>query len=349
MAEEASSQTRASLGEVAKYYEEYVKAMDLSENFIPRTKVTSVRRLVGRRIINCESGEPEIPCQGCRKFEGDNLFEVKGQHYYGACDCSQEFTVCTPNVVVATGMLGISNKLNVEGESLPYVHSTLKDLDNAVQQVEVHPKSDPILVVGSGLNAADAVLCALKEGIPVIHVFRRKADDPDLIYAKLPKSVYPEYHQMVTMMKNGESHDGLYKAYGETTVTEFKPFRTVSLKGPNDRSWECKISLAIVMIGNRPNLSFLPMEGKHLGVHKGEPISGRDNPIDVNPFTMESLAEPGLFSLGPLVGDNFVRYAQGGCLALAQHLAIKNGWIQDVAHREDEEEDGEGEGEGEEA
>lgn len=336
---------RATLGEVAKYYKEYVKLTKIKEHSMPRTKVTSVRRLKGKRVINCESGEPEIPCPGCQKFEGDNLFEIKGvQLDPQCCSCQgQEFTMLSSNVVMATGMLGIPNRLHVDGESLPYVSNGLKDLDTAVQQMEVHPNSDPILVVGAGLSAADAVMCALKQNIPVVHVFRRRADDPKLIYGQLPRSVYPEYHQMIVMMKESSSDLGSYKSYPENSVVRFNPDRTVVLKGSDGTHWECKVSLAIICIGNRPNLSFLPNEGRHLGANEGQPISSRDNPIDVNPFTMESTAEPGLFALGPLVGDNFVRFAQGGCLALTRHLAKKNGWVQDTPAGEEDDEGSEDE------
>lgn len=35
-------------------------------------------------------------------------------------------------------------------------------------------KVNPVLTVGSGLTAADAVLCAYNNNIPVIHVFRNE-------------------------------------------------------------------------------------------------------------------------------------------------------------------------------
>ena len=48
--------------------------------------------------------------------------------------------------------------------------------------------------------------------------------------------------------------------------------------------------------------------------------------LEVDPFTMEAAAVPGLFALGPLRGDNFVRFAihdgYGVAAALRQRRAV---------------------------
>jgi len=42
----------------------------------------------------------------------------------------------------------------------------------------------------------------------------------------------------------------------------------------------------------------------------------RTNPVEVDVFTHQTTAVPGLFAMGPLIGDNFVRFIQGGALAM---------------------------------
>lgn len=74
----------------------------------------------------------------------------------------------------------------------------------------------------------------------------------------------------------------------------------------------------------------VPQINKHNGVGFGEdpkkPIDCKSNPIAVNKYSYRIMHAPeGLYALGPLVGDNFVRYIPGGALAItsALHKAAK--------------------------
>lgn len=51
----------------------------------------------------------------------------------------------------------------------------------------------PVLVVGAGLSAADAVTICRSSGICVIHVYRNRSAGLDKM---LPETVYPEYHEV---------------------------------------------------------------------------------------------------------------------------------------------------------
>lgn len=84
-----------------------------------------------------------------------------------------------------------------------------------------------------------------------------------------------------------------------------------------------QVSKALVLIGAHPNLSFLADNGRALGVYPEEPVTCRRNPIEVDPFTNEVVAAdgPGMYAMGPLVGENFVRFLKGGALAIASDLA----------------------------
>ena len=63
----------------------------------------------------------------------------------------------------------------------------------------------------------------------------------------------------------------------------------------------------MVLIGASPNLSFLTEAETEIGRVPGAAID-RENPIDIDVFTHESTNVPGLYAMGPLTGDNFVRY-----------------------------------------
>ena len=70
-------------------------------------------------------------------------------------------------MVLATGQTDDPNKLGVPGEDLPFVLHKLKDLDDLVKTGHLTQNSDPVMVVGAGLSAADAIINA-----QVIKVFK---------------------------------------------------------------------------------------------------------------------------------------------------------------------------------
>ena len=83
-----------------------------------------------------------------------------------------------------------------------------------------------------------------------------------------------------------------------------------------------KVSLVVVLIGSSPNLDFFEDRGTGLGIVADEPIS-RNNLIDVDLFSHESVKHSGIYAMGPLVGDNFVRFLTGNALAIANHIHKK--------------------------
>lgn len=59
-----------------------------------------------------------------------------------------------------------------------------------------------------------------------------------------------------------------------------------------------------------------------LGKFKDKPIDSKSNPIEIDDFTYEVTNAPikGLYALGPLVGNNFVRFVLGGALGILAHI-----------------------------
>ena len=41
-------------------------------------------------------------------------------------------------------------------------------------------------------------------------------------------------------------------------------------------------------------------------------------------FSLQSIHQRGLYAMGPLVGDNFVRFLQGGALAITSNIIKTN-------------------------
>jgi hypothetical protein len=62
--------------------------------------------------------------------------------------------------------------------------------------VPAEPCCDPVLIVGAGLSAADAVIAARFRSLPILHVFRKKAAALGTGSTQLPENMYPEYHKV---------------------------------------------------------------------------------------------------------------------------------------------------------
>ncbi|XP_070693983.1 oxidative stress induced growth inhibitor 1 [Pempheris klunzingeri] len=340
---------RATPAEIASYYQHYVSQMSLEQSFACGTTVTSVTRQPGN-----QEGSPCWRVTGLQHREGEELGD--------GSSVTEEvpFSLLAHNVVLATGTHDIPARLGVEGESLPFVCHSFWELEAAISRGELDQSSDPVLVVGAGLTAADAVLAAHHLSTPVYHAFRRSVTDPGLIFNQLPKLLYPEYHKVHQMMtrqqyqpspppqhhaQNHHDHSTPssppslsqsssttsscpscypgYLSFPRHRVVAFRPDHKCVLESDSGQRTVVQVSKALVLIGAHPNLSFLEDNGRPLGINPNDPITCRRNPIEVDPFTNSVVAAegPGMYAMGPLVGENFVRFLKGGALAIASDLA----------------------------
>ena len=261
-------------------------------------------------------------CLEAKKLKTEYRWCIKGRRISskdvgGSLDGVKCVKILAKKLVLACGV-DQHRKLGVPGEDLPFVHHQYSDLAPAVDESSLH---DPILVVGAGLSAADAVLLALKRSVRVIHAFYQDASDPKLIYHKMPPSVYQEYRHVFALMQ-GKTTDDNYTPLPKHRVVEFKQGGICRLKSTDDDSeTERKISSCHVLIGSEAELKFLPQRlTSTLGVKADAPIHPKLNPIDIHPYSFQSESIPSLYAVGPLVGDNFVRFVLGGALGIAHHI-----------------------------
>ncbi|XP_007901432.1 oxidative stress-induced growth inhibitor 2 [Callorhinchus milii] len=322
---------RATTEDIASYYKDYVKIMGLQKNFADNTCVTSVSKSQQDQENTKENDEMDIstrqlPATNVADQNGlpQNLWEVSGYQKIGE-GSPVPFCLLAENVVLATGTYDSPARLGVEGEDLPFVFHSISDFEVAIKNRKVNQASDPVLIVGAGLTAADAILCAYHNNIPVIHTFRRSVNDPGLIFKQLPKALYPEYHKVYHKMckQSYSTASGLYTNYTsfpENCIVSFQPDMKCILQSASGVKTVLSISLALILIGSYPNLSFLKDHGKYLGVDPSKSISCKRNPVDINPCTFECTKEATLFCMGPLIGDNFVRFLKGGALGIASCL-----------------------------
>lgn len=101
------------------------------------------------------------------------------------------------SLVLANGSSDLPNKLEISNniidpDWLLYdVRSLEIELDLYMQQTT--DNINPVIIVGAGLSAADAVITARARNVPVIHVFRNRTTD---LSKQLPENMYPEYHKV---------------------------------------------------------------------------------------------------------------------------------------------------------
>lgn len=223
-------------------------------------------------------------------------------------------------VVLACGAHDLPNRLEIfkERDDPEWLVHDLRSLENKLdEKLDNGEPLDPVVIVGAGLSAADGVMAVRSRNIPVIHIFRGKTAEFD---KHLPENMYPEYHKVHQMMNDGGSTYPLYKAFPEHSLSDVDAQSgTIKLTSKTGEEFKIKVSFAAVLIGARPNLSFLP---KHLNlsIFSDRAVDAKTNPVNVNTYTHEVVGHEGLFAVGPLAGDHFVRFIPGGAVATVAEL-----------------------------
>jgi hypothetical protein len=426
----SSEESRVSMHDVKMYYRDFVKQKNLDRYLLNNATVTTVRRVYCNRFIpNYSSSSSSDNC--CSTFiasssthslsknninNSNNAVEVYWE-VTGLIDKRDrkkasslthkgdlmEFKFFCKHLVLANGTCDLHNELDVKGENLRYILRTIKELEDTIKEDLPRLQKEPLLIVGSGLSAADAILLAQKYSIKIVHVIRRSVNDPNLVFNKLPKKIYPEYQRVYEQMahnrynneqsqiNNDQTTLGNYVLYDEYQIKKFTSKRTVILTkldvnsstseylNPNDqvlkttcqanktrhlamqkqhhqnhqrqlkefdedqemmnrpvdesatcgviqfkkdlKNIEIKISYACILIGHSPNLDFLPpVIVNDLALDPTKPLNTKENPIGVDKFTHEVLSCSNLYAMGPLIGDNFVRFGTGGALAITSKI-----------------------------
>ncbi|KAK9872391.1 hypothetical protein WA026_017849 [Henosepilachna vigintioctopunctata] len=290
--------------------------------------------------ILCDSNNSNFSSNWLRDKRSRDNSEVPSSYKVTECRCGEDVnwmvetrdlengtirTYTCKYVVLASGCNDIPNKLSITMRSEPdwlvYDLRTLESrLDSKTGNCKTN-KLDPVLVVGAGLSAADAVIALRGRNVPVIHAFRNKSAD---LNRQLPENMYPEYHKVHQMMQDGGSNYPLYSSYPEYTLNKLNEAKhTVTLSNRNGQQVELKVSHIIVLIGSSPDLSFLPEEF-NIAIKHNQPIDGKTNAVNIDKMNHRVRGYKNLFAVGTLAGDNFVRFIPGGALAVLSELCKKN-------------------------
>jgi Pyridine nucleotide-disulphide oxidoreductase len=257
---------RVARTDVAAYYQDYVDHMGLAPHMRTGVKVTAAARDSSGWVVTAEP------------VGGGPVMQRHARH-----------------LVLATGMYDRPKWLKVPGEDLPFVtHRPPEDGAGG---------AGPLLVVGSGLSAADAVLAAWHAGRDVVHA---SIDDPEATpMAGLAPDVYPEYRELLEAMQGAPG--GGYEPLLRSRLVEIRPDGTCRLETPGGEVTR-RFSQVAVLVGSTPDLSFLPAASR-----------GDGETLRVDPNTLRT-ETPGLYAIGPLAGDNFTRFIPGHAFAVARDL-----------------------------
>ncbi len=225
----STEESRVTMHDVKLYYQDYVKQKNLDKYLLNNATVTNVRRVVCNKLMQAHTS-----CNGTQPSEQQCLiYPLKHTNYnhssVNASNSQQmsilwevtglidkrdrkkasslthkgdlmEFKFYCKHLVLANGTTDLHNELHVKGENSRFILRTIRELEEKIREDLPKLQKDPLMIVGSGLSAADAILLAQKYSIRIIHVIRRSVHDQNLIFNKLPKKVYPEYHRVYEQM-----------------------------------------------------------------------------------------------------------------------------------------------------
>ena len=265
-------------------------------------------------VICCGAAKKQKLCPGYKWF-------IRGTELDSKTGKERKVAICAKNIVLACGVNGNPVQLNVPGEDTPFITHRFSEFVANLQTIQEESNISPsVLVVGAGLTAADAILHALSRGVKVYHSFYQDPNDSKLVYNKMPPSLYQEYCHIADLMR-GRIKSELYIPLAKHRISEFRPGNVFVAINEEGAQTQFNVSLAAVLIGSQASLDFLPNQiSSKLGVNSDEFIHAKRNPIDTHSFSFQSESVSSLYAMGPLVGDNFVRFILGGALGITQNL-----------------------------
>lgn len=127
------------------------------------------------------------------------------------------------------------------------------------------------------------------------------------------------------MMLDGGSSYPLYTSLPEYELTDISTDHLVTLTSKSGVKKQFRVSFVVILIGSRPDLRILP-SNISIGVDRSCVVDPKANPININKLNHLVNGFDSLYALGPLTGDNFIRFIPGGALAIISDLYKKKNW-----------------------
>lgn len=293
------------------------------------------KRIKALKVAPANTGAGAMQQQRQQRQPGQR-YTVTFTRTSGGPDAGGEGTrdVAASAVILATGTYDLPKRLGIPGEDRAFVAHRGPLLYEPVLD-------KTLVVVGAGMSAADSVTAALAAGWAVVHVFRTGARATK-IGDKFgsPSDMYDDYYKL--FMRMGGAHG---KGKGDVAYTAFPASTLAAVSGAGEctilsvgtgKATVVKADKVHVLIGAAPQLGFCDGLGAEIynettarksdvnGVASTHPAYVGVSPVDLS---VAGDADE-LYAMGPLRGDNFVRFLVGDAWAVWQRLSLGYGGAQ---------------------
>lgn len=164
-----------------------------SSNSCDSINVNNLRNTRSLELTNIEKVPFKIKPSNDTDKENNWLVETHNM------ESGETTTYYCKYLILANGASDLPNKLQItqNEKEISWLFHDLPTLEKHLDRKNpTMEEVDPVLIVGAGLSAADAVIATRGRNVPVAHVFRSKSTD---LNRQLPENMYPEYHKVCSV------------------------------------------------------------------------------------------------------------------------------------------------------
>ncbi|KAJ5764782.1 hypothetical protein N7520_004341 [Penicillium odoratum] len=220
--------------------------------------------------------------------------------------------------------------------------------DSALQpllQTQITPPV-PLLVIGSGFSAADAIISAAPDQ-KIIHVFKWAPEDRPSPLRGCHQHAYPEYAGIYRLMKKAalagatnqrpkyrrgtstvflgsRSWDDVYEGICNVEITAVEVedgLAQVTFRRTDGSTFTRSVRGLVYAAGRRGTLAYLDDELRSAVLGHNDSDNTTVSAQTLRAKAIEDLeVAPGVHIIGSLTGDSLVRFAYGGCVYTAGRL-----------------------------
>ena len=217
-------------------------------------------------------------------------------------------------LILANGrMMPKSLKINGENNNPNVSHTTAQ----AIQNISHLKPGDSILVIGTGLSAADTMMDAMRRKLKVTHILPREHTRLEAKYRpnqsynpmkSLSPESYKEHHALAELI-SGKAESEHYQQLINHQLLEIRNDTCILRTGKEEEITQ-KFDHYAILIGSAPDFSFMKNANGTLLDFDAE---------ELEPETMETQIS-NLFLAGSCTGEKFQRFSLGHSVSVAETI-----------------------------